>query len=152
MPGTCTPHRPWLGLVDCRRGQRLQVATCPKPSLDSILSASLQSTLRLAQTLSFEPLSKDLIHFLGLLREGPVRRLNLASRQIGDGRIHALGHLGLEDRVVCRLDEEDGLIDDFVVEEGLVFFPVGAACAVPVHWRSSASVPSKNGLMTRLSW
>ena len=32
------------------------------------------------------------------------------------------------------LDEEDGLIDCFLVEQRLVFFPIRAALAIPVYW------------------
>lgn len=62
-----------------------------------------------------------------------MRRLDLSAGQLGNQLIHALRHLGLEHRVVGCLDEEDGLVDCFLGEQRLVFFPVAKALAVPVY-------------------
>lgn len=76
---------------------------------------SLQTALRPSHALSLEPLLDDLIYFLWLLSKRPVCRRNLAPRQIWNKSIHALRHFRLEDRVVCRLDEEYRLFDDLFV-------------------------------------
>lgn len=75
----------------------------------------LQTALRPAHALSLEPLLDDLIDFFGLLGKRPMCRSNLGSRQIWNKSIHALRHFRLEDRVVCRLDEENRLFDDLFV-------------------------------------
>jgi hypothetical protein len=62
-----------------------------------------------------------------------MRGLDLSAGQVGDQLIHALRHLGLEHRVVGCLDEEDRLVDNFLREQRLVFFPVREALAVPIY-------------------
>lgn len=79
-----------------------------------------------------------------------MRGRDLAAGQPGDQHVHALGHLGLEDGVVSRLDEEHGLVDCLLVEERLVFFPVCTALAVPVYCIVSSALFEKGEAKWRL--
>lgn len=73
-----------------------------------------QRALRHNQPLLLQPLANQPVDLVWLLRQRPVRGRDLAAGQVGDQRVHALGHLWLEDRVVGCLDEQDGLVDGFL--------------------------------------
>lgn len=76
---------------------------------------ALQTAFHLAQTLAIEPLLDNLVYVLGLLCKCPVRSGDLTPREIWNKSIHALRHLGFENGIVCRLDEEYRLFDDLFV-------------------------------------
>lgn len=61
-------------------------------------------------------------------------RRHLAACEVRDQRVHVLGHLWFENRVICRLYKQDWLVDGLLIEECLIFFPIRAALAIPVYW------------------